>query len=147
MPFLNIKVSTKRSAQITQKISAILQDLTTNVLHKDPKLIAIAVEYMDPDDWLIAGKSLTEHAKSSIYFDIKITDETNTKFEKAQFIQQAFDAFSHLLGDLHKESYIYVQDVRATSYGYGGQTQEYRFHHLANTPADVGSAINARVQS
>jgi 4-oxalocrotonate tautomerase len=34
------------------------------------------------------------------------------------------------LGDLHEESYIYVQDVRATSYGYGGRTQEYRFQQL-----------------
>jgi 4-oxalocrotonate tautomerase len=33
------------------------------------------------------------------------------------------------LGNLHEESYIYVQDVRATSYGYGGKTQEYRYHH------------------
>jgi 4-oxalocrotonate tautomerase len=41
----------------------------------------------------------------------------------------AFKAFSTLLGDLHEESYIYVQDVRATSYGYGGKTQEYRFQH------------------
>ena len=48
--------------------------------------------------------------------------------EKAQYIKEAFDAFADLLGDLHNESYIYVQDVRATSYGFGGKTQEYRFH-------------------
>jgi hypothetical protein len=42
------------------------------------------------------------------------------------------DAFATLLGDLHEESYIYVQDVRAAAYGYGGRTQEWRFradHH------------------
>lgn len=143
MPFLNIKVSTKRSPQMTQKITAILVDLTTRVLHKDPQLIAIAVEYINPDDWIIAGKSLTEHAKSSIYFDIKITDETNTKLEKAQFIEQAFDAFSRLLGDLHLESYIYVQDVRATSYGYGGRTQEYRFHQVATVPVEAAANLLA----
>jgi 4-oxalocrotonate tautomerase len=32
-------------------------------------------------------------------------------------------------GNLHEESYIHVQDVRATSYGFGGKTQEYRYYH------------------
>lgn len=131
MPILNIKVSAKRSAEMTRRIATILQDLTSRILHKDPQLIAVAIDYVDPDDWMIAGKTLTEHGKSSIYFDIKITDETNTKSEKAQFIQEAFAAFSHLLGDLHQESYIYVHDVRATAYGYGGRTQEYRYQAQA----------------
>ena len=77
----------------------------------------------------VGGQSLATQGKSSIYFDIKITDETNTKAEKAEYIRAAFEAFSRLLGNLHEESYIYVQDVRAASYGYGGKTQEYRFHH------------------
>ena len=42
--------------------------------------------------------------------------------------QEAFEGFERLLGNLHEESYIYVQDVRATSYGYGGKTQEFRYH-------------------
>ena len=128
MPYLNIKVSAQRSREMTKNISEILVDLITHILHKDPQLIAITIEYVHPEDWIIAGKSLAEQGKSSIYFDIKITDETNTKSEKAQFIEQAFDRFSRLLGDLHQESYVYVQDVRATSYGYGGRTQAYRFH-------------------
>jgi 4-oxalocrotonate tautomerase len=33
------------------------------------------------------------------------------------------------MGELHDERYIDVQDVRATSYGYGGQGQEYRYPH------------------
>lgn len=37
-------------------------------------------------------------------------------------------AFATLLGNLHDESYIYVQDVRAAAYGYGGKTQERRYH-------------------
>ena len=133
MPILNIKVSAKRSPEMTQLISTILQDLTSRILHKDPRLIAIAIDYVDPEDWMIAGKSLVEHGASSIYFDIKVTDETNTKSEKAQFIEEAFTAFSDLLGNLHQESYIYVQDVRATAYGYGGLTQEYRFHAQSGT--------------
>lgn len=129
MPILNVQVSAQRSSQMTISISKILLELTSRILHKDPNLTSIAIEYINPEDWIIAGKSLTEHGKSSIYFDIKVTDETNTKVEKAQYIREAFDAFSNLLGDLHSESYIYVQDVRATAYGFGGRTQEHRFQH------------------
>jgi 4-oxalocrotonate tautomerase len=128
MPILNVKVSGLRSKEMTKSISKILLELTSRILHKDPEVTAIAIEYVHPEDWIVAGKSLAEHGKSSIYFDIKVTDETNTKAEKAQYIREAFDAFSTLLGDLHNESYIYVQDVRATSYGFSGLTQEYRYH-------------------
>lgn len=129
MPILNVKVSGQRSKELTKTISRILLELTSRILHKDPEVTAIAIEYVNPEDWIVAGKSLAEHGKSSIYFDIKVTDETNTKAEKAQYIREAFDAFSKLLGDLHNESYIYVQDVRATAYGFSGLTQEYRYHH------------------
>jgi 4-oxalocrotonate tautomerase len=128
MPILNVKISGQRSKELTKSISKILLELTSRILHKDPEVTAIAIEYVNPEDWIVAGKSLAEHGKSSIYFDIKVTDETNTKAEKAQYIREAFDAFSKLLGDLHNESYIYVQDVRASSYGFSGLTQEYRYH-------------------
>ena len=129
MPIVMVKVSAKRSAEMTRSISDTLLELTTRILHKKPEVTSIAIDYIDPDDWIVAGRSLSEQDKSSIYFDIKITDETNTKAEKAQYIQEAFDAFNRLLGNLHEESYIYVEDVRATAYGYGGRTQEYRYHH------------------
>ena len=129
MPILNVKVSGTKSVEMTKRISGILQELTSRILRKDPKVTSIAIEYVDPQDWIVAGKSLAEQGQSSFYFDIKITDETNSKAEKAQYIGEAFEAFAQLLGNVHEESYIYVQDVRATAYGYGGQTQEYRYHN------------------
>ena len=47
----------------------------------------------------------------------------------ARFIAAVFDSFERLFGPLHAESYIHVHDVRAASYGYGGRTQEWRYHH------------------
>ncbi len=129
MPILNVKVSASRSPELTEHIAAILLDLTTRILKKKSEVTSIAIDYVHPDDWIVGGQSLSKQGKSSIYFDIKITDETNTKAEKAEYIRAAFEAFGQLLGNLHEESYIYVQDVRAASYGYGGKTQEHRFHH------------------
>ena len=131
MPILNVKISANKSKELTKSVTDILLELTTRILHKKAEVTSIAIDYVDPDDWIVAGRSLTEQGKSSIYFDIKITDETNSKAEKAQYIREAFEAFSRLLGNLHETSYIYVQDVRATAYGYGGLTQENRYHHSA----------------
>ena len=132
MPILNVKVSAKKSVEMTRSISVILLELTHRILHKKREVTSIAIEYIDPEDWIVGGVSLAEQGKSSFYFDIRITDETNTKAEKAQYIREAFDAFGRLMGNLHETSYIHVEDVRATAYGYGGLTQEYRYHHPAS---------------
>jgi len=129
MPILNVKVSGAKSPELTRQISELLFDLTTRILKKKREVTSIAIDYIDPDNWIVGGASLSEQQKHSFYFDIKITDETNTKDEKALYIREAFDGFARILGSLHEESYIYVQDVRAASYGFGGYTQEYRYHH------------------
>jgi len=129
MPILNVKVTAKKSPQLVEQIAAMLLDNTERILKKKRAVTAIAIDFIDHDSWIIGGTPLSEQGKNSFYFDIKITDETNTKDEKAQFIREVFAGFEQLLGPLHVESYIYVQDVRAASYGYGGLTQEYRFHN------------------
>jgi 4-oxalocrotonate tautomerase len=124
-----VKVSGTKSAETTKHITDLLLDITTRILKKKREVTAIAIEYVDKDCWMVGGKLLSEQGKSSFYFDIKVTDETNTKDEKAQYIKEAFEGFEKILGNLHEESYVYVADVRATAYGYGGKTQEYRYHH------------------
>jgi 4-oxalocrotonate tautomerase len=131
MPILNVKVSAVRSDEMTRQIGGLLTELTTRILGKNPAVTAIAIDYVDPRDWIAGGSTLAEQGKSSVYFDVKITDETNTKDEKARYVREAFDGFARLFGNLHDESYIYVQDVRADAYGYGGRTQEWRYHHPA----------------
>ena len=129
MPILNVKVSGKKSAETTKQINELLLDLTHRILGKKKEVTAIAIDYVDHDSWFVGGHLLSEQDKNSFYFDIKVTDETNTKDEKAQYIKAAFEGFERILGNIHEESYIYVQDVRAASYGYGGKTQEYRYHN------------------
>lgn len=129
MPILNVKLSAQKSSEMTRNVAEMLLELTTRILGKKREVTAIAIDYVDPADWIVGGSSLKDQGKASFYFDIKITDETNTKDEKALYIKEAFAGFARLLGNLHEESYIHVQDVRAASYGYGGHTQEYRYHH------------------
>ena len=129
MPILNVKVSGQRTPELSARITETLLELSSRLLGKRRDLTAVVIDYVDPRDWFIAGKSLAELKKASFYFDIKVVDETNTKAEKARYVAEAFEAFERLLGDLHHESYVYVQDVRASAYGFGGKTQEYRHQH------------------
>lgn len=127
MPILTVKVSGRPDATRTRAIADLLLDLTSRILKKKPELTAIVIDYVDPACWIIGGKPLSEHGKNSFYLGIKITDETNTKDEKAAYIREVYAGFERLLGELHEESYIHVEDVRAAAYGYGGLTQEYRY--------------------
>jgi 4-oxalocrotonate tautomerase len=129
MPILNVKVSAVRTDALSAQITETLLELTSRVLGKRRDLTAVVIDYVDPRDWFVGGKSLAALKQASFYFDVKVVDETNTKAEKARYVAEAFEAFAALLGDLHHESYVYVQDVRATAYGFGGKTQEHRFQH------------------
>ena len=128
MPILNVKVSIPKSRESTAAIADTLLELTSRILHKQREVTAIVIDFVDPACWIVGGVPLSEQNKHSFSLDIKITDETNSKDEKAHYIREVFAAFSTLLGDVHEESYIHVHDVRAAAYGYGGQTQEYRYH-------------------
>ncbi len=130
MPILNVKISGNKNPELTKQISELLLKLTTQILKKKQDVTAITISYIESDSWIIGGKLLSEQNKNSFYLDIKITDETNTKDEKSHYIKEVFAGFEKILGRLHEESYIYIEDVRAASYGYGGKTQEYRYQHL-----------------
>ena len=89
-------------------------------------MIAITVQYIADDAWFIGGRTLAELGKSAFHLDISITDETNTKAEKARYLREIYAAMAALRKNLHEVSYVHLIDARAAAYGYGGQTQEYR---------------------
>lgn len=129
MPILTVKIAAQRSDRLTEEVAAMLAEHTSAILGKKPEVTAIAIGYIDPRDWIVAGKPLSAHGKSSFALEIKVTDETNTKDEKKRYIEAVFTGFARILGDIHEESYIHVHDVRAAAYGYGGKTQEFRYQH------------------
>ncbi|QRD62607.1 4-oxalocrotonate tautomerase family protein (plasmid) [Xanthomonas citri pv. citri] len=128
MPLINIKVSASTSPALTAKISTQVSDLTSRILGKKEDLIATVITYVRPEDWLIGGKTLSKIGVSSFSLEIIVTDETNTKAEKAKHLAEVFACFERLLGPVHPASYVHVHDARASAYGYGGRTQEARLH-------------------
>jgi 4-oxalocrotonate tautomerase len=85
------------------------------------------VEFVPPRRWFLGGKSAQELGTAAFFVDVRVTDGTNDKDEKARYVAATFAALSDLLGGVHPESYVHVDDVRADGYGYGGLTQERRY--------------------
>lgn len=139
MPMITVVYATPRAAPgLKQAVAATASRLAADVLRKDPKVTAVLVEEAAAQDWFCAGQSLAAAGRASFWLDIRITDGTNTKDEKAAFIAAAFAEMGKLLGPLHEESYCHVHDVRADAYGYGGLTQEHRY-----VRAKLGAASSA----
>src|SRR4051794_40290235 len=128
MPMITVQVASRApSGDLSRRIGTTVSDLTVTLLHKDPRVVAVAVEYVAPEHWFIAGTSAAELDRAAFFVDVRISDGTNTKDEKAEFIRRTYEAMDQLLGGVHEESYVHVDDVRADGYGYGGQTQERRY--------------------
>jgi 4-oxalocrotonate tautomerase len=127
MPYLNIKLCAASSAETSRLVAAALTDLTAELLKKKRELTAVAVEYVDPVSWFIAGVPLADTKQRSFYLDIKVTGGANTKDEKAVYIARVFSALEAILGAVHPASYAVIHEVDADAWGYQGRTQEFRF--------------------
>jgi 4-oxalocrotonate tautomerase len=128
MPLVTVSYSSSRhTPSLKADIAAAVSDLTSKILHKDPKVTAIIMKSVDAADWFAGGKSLAEQGLASFWLDIHITEGTNTKDEKAAYIAAMFARMSELLGPLHSESYLHVDEVKGDAYGFGGLTQERRY--------------------
>ena len=128
MPLISVTYSSLRNApSLKADIAAAVSDLTAGILHKDPKVTAVIVKAVDASDWFAGGRSLAEQNRASFWLDVHVTEGTNTKDEKAEYLAAVFKRMGELLGPLHEESYAHVDEVRGDSYGFGGLTQERRY--------------------
>ncbi len=126
MPYLNAKLSVPESPAVTEQIASRLTALTVEVLKKKRELTSVALGYVSPQRWYIGGAGRGANA-ATFQLDLKITEGTNTKDEKASYVRQVFAAMEAVLGPLHPASYVVIHEVRADAWGYGGATQEYRY--------------------
>ncbi len=135
MPMITLQVAAEPDDALTRRLAETVSALTARHLGKDPSVTAVAVEYVPPRRWFVGGRSAEELRRAAFFLDVRVTDGTNTKDEKARYVAEAFAALDRLLGGVHAESYVHVDDARGDAYGYGGQTQERRWVEARPAPA------------
>lgn len=124
MPYLNVKLIKEKDEDLARKVAESLTNLTNSILNKKRELTAVSVDFSDPSLWFVNGNNL---GKSTYYVNIKITEGTNTKVEKENYLKSVHDAMAELLNDAIEEaSYIVIDEVKADAWGYSGKTQEFR---------------------
>ena len=122
MPFINIKTNVKKDENLKKQIVKKVLENTSKILHKDPKVTSTLVEFLPFEQW-----SIDTQSQNTFYLDIKITKGTNTKEEKAKYIQETYNSLKEILGDISPSSYVLIDEVDASSWGFDGITQEYRY--------------------
>lgn len=128
MPLITVSyTSSRQSPSLKADIASAVSELTAKILHKDPKVTAIIVKPVDASDWFAGGKSLAEQKLASYWIDIHVSEGTNTKDEKAAYLAAMFERMAEILGPLHSETYLHVDEVKGDAYGFGGLTQERRY--------------------
>ena len=128
MPYLHIQISGASDDALARRAAEAAAELTSGILHKDRALTAVVVEFIEPAHWFVAGEPLQTNGLRSYHWVVSITDETNTKAEKARYIAAVHAAMTELFGGrVAEHSYVHVADLRASAYGYGGRTQEARY--------------------
>ena len=134
MPYIHVSVSGKSDHALSAKIAHSITEMTKAHLQKDPAVTAIAITFAGQENWYIGGKSLAGLNTNSFWLDIKVTQGTNTKMQMAAYLEAVFGEMKALLSSVHEDSYILVHEVSATSWGFAGKTQEYRFIAGRMTP-------------
>lgn len=123
MPTLQLKITPPQPAERLQVLARRLTDLTENVLGKRREVTAVVIEELWPGRWFIAGRNA---GSATALLEIRITEGTNSVEEKQTFVQAAYEELWQQLGPLAEASYVVVQEVKATDWGYGGRTQADR---------------------
>ncbi|MDK8265629.1 4-oxalocrotonate tautomerase [Pseudomonas sp. SORGH_AS199] len=130
MPHITLQLSGERDETLGQRAVLLINDLIKECLGKRPEDMATTLHYIPDSDWFLGGQSLATLGGSAFHLDISITDETNTKGEKARFLREVQAAMATLRPDLHHLCYVHLIDARATAYGFGGRSQEWRHQQV-----------------
>jgi 4-oxalocrotonate tautomerase len=128
MPILTVLIGAPPSPTLARDIAEDLLHATEGVLEKRRELTSIALQFVPPSQWTIGGETVEALARPTAFVEIRITDETNTRAQKARYVAVVHELLAARLGELHPVSYVQITDVRGGAWGWGGRTQDSRAH-------------------
>lgn len=127
MPIINLKVSGKEDTVLAKELAVVISWLTNKILNKKPEVTVVNVSFLSNELWFINSESLTDLKKNSFHLTIKISDSTNLKDDKANYIHEVHQVLATRLGAIHPVSYTAIEEMKSDAYGYDGLTIEYKW--------------------
>jgi len=127
MPIINLKVNGKEDTALAKELALAISDLTKKVLNKKPEVTVVNVSFLSDELWFINSESLTDLKTNSFHLTIKISDSTNLKDDKANYIHEVHQVLAARLGTIHPVSYTAIEEMKSDAYGYDGLTIEYKW--------------------
>jgi len=129
MPIIELKVSGQEDPTLAQELATEISRITKEVLKKKPEVTVVTLSFVPDHLWFVNTVSLAELKTKSFHLNIKISDSTNLKIYKADYILAVHKSLTSLLGNIHPVSYTAIQETKADAYGYEGLTIEYKYIH------------------
>jgi 4-oxalocrotonate tautomerase len=126
MPIIDLKVSGEENSALTQELVKEIGRLTKEVLNKKPEVTVVTISFVPEHLWFVNAVSLAELKTKSFHLNIKISDSTNLKTDKANYIEAVHQSLIAILGSVHPVSYTAIHEMKADAYGYEGLTIEYK---------------------
>ncbi|WP_047999056.1 tautomerase family protein [Lactiplantibacillus herbarum] len=127
MPYINVRIAAPSSTTTAQQVTDLLTNLAVTTLGKAEPVIAVDIQFADPENWFIGGKSSASQHQATFFIEINVTTGTNTRDEKANFIKLAYAGMQQILGSVSPTSYVITKNVAPDDWGFGGLTQGYRY--------------------
>jgi 4-oxalocrotonate tautomerase len=120
MPTLVLKLAPLQNPERYRQLASALTDLTVDLLGKRREVTAVVIDDLPAARWHIGGAPIEQ---PTALLEIGITEGTNTREEKAAFIQAAFAELQRQLagdGALATASYVVVRELPAIAPVAGG---------------------------
>lgn len=126
MPIIDLKVSGEENPALAQELVKEIGRLTKEILNKKPEVTVVTLSFVPEHLWFVNAVSLAELKIKSFHLNIKISDSTNLKTDKAKYIEAVHQSLISILGNVHPVSYTAIHEMKADAYGYEGLTIEYK---------------------
>jgi 4-oxalocrotonate tautomerase len=94
MPIIDLKVSGQEDPALAQQLVTEISRLTKEVLKKRPEVTVVTVSFVPDHLWFVNSVSLKELKTKSFHLNIKISDSTNLKVDKSDYIDAVHKSLS-----------------------------------------------------
>ncbi len=111
MPYINLKTNLKNFEEKKNKILELVVLATRDILRKDEKVTSILIEKLPFKSWHINSIN-----SATFFLEIKITKDSNTKEEKAEFIKTVYNGLKTIEPNINFASYILIDEINGDSW-------------------------------